>query len=172
MQTVATANVNDDADTAGMPHVNTGLPSFKDARPPKLQPSCPTSSPRLRQQAAHHSKREAQSRRRRKDRYEQLRYPMLGRGKEKDRKQSAYDEEFEISSDDDDIKNSVLLRTPSGNISRADKLRQAGPLSTPSIHIADLEEPSIRIADLGEPELEPDVEVSATPALSTPPPTP
>jgi hypothetical protein len=111
MQTVATANVNDDADTAGMPHVNTGLPSFKDAGPPKLQPSCPTSSPRLRQQAAHHSKREAQSRRRRKDRYEQLQYAMLGRGKEKDRKQSAYAEESEISSDEDDIKNSVLLRT-------------------------------------------------------------
>jgi hypothetical protein len=87
---------------------------------------------------------------------------MLGRGKEKDRKQSAYDEESEISSDDADIKNPVLLRTPSGNISRADKLRQAGPLSTPSI----------RIADLREPELEPDVEVSATPTLSTPPPTP
>jgi hypothetical protein len=87
---------------------------------------------------------------------------MLGRGKEKDRKQSVYAEESEISSDEDDIKNSVLLRTPTGNISRADKLRQAGPLSTPSIHIA----------DLGEPELEPDVEVSATPALSTPPPTP
>jgi hypothetical protein len=42
MQTVATANVNDDADRAVMPHVNTGLPSFKDAAPlhPELQSSC------------------------------------------------------------------------------------------------------------------------------------
>jgi hypothetical protein len=48
MQTVATANVNDDADTAGMPHVNTGLPSFKDAGPPNLSDviTSPTSTSR------------------------------------------------------------------------------------------------------------------------------
>jgi hypothetical protein len=187
MQTVATANVNDDADSAGMPHVNTGLPSFQDAGPlpPELQSSCPTPLPRPCEKAVHDSKwREALGKRQRNGRHARSQHSMSGVRRNapgcvhlkgvvgKDRKQSVYAEESDISSDDDGIKTqmrmSVLPRAPSGNISKADKLRQAGLQKKKTL--------SVRIAVLEEPELRPDAatrgRVTAMHALSTPPPTP
>jgi hypothetical protein len=193
MQTVATANVNDDADSTK--HVNIGLQLFKDARPlpPMLQSSCLKSLPRACKKAVYDSKRLKKTGQRQQKLWRVRRHrpkPVVERyarqirsfdseGVEEHRKRSAYNEESEISSDGDDIKGqmrkSVLPRAPSGNISKADKLRQAG-LRKKETYRSPLSARSVRNAVLEEPELEPDaathVRVSATHALSTPPPTP
>jgi hypothetical protein len=182
MQTVATANVNDDADSTE--HVNIGLQLFKDAGPlaPVPQSACLKPLPRPCEKAVHDSKRLKKIGQRRQEACHARRYARQMRSVDSEgvvkehKKRSAYDEESEISSDGDDIKRQmrtfVLSRAPSGNIRKAGKVRQAG-LREKEIYRSPL---SVHIAVLEKLELEPDaatrVGVPATHALSTPPPTP
>jgi hypothetical protein len=193
MRTVATANFEVDADSAGIQHVDTGLPSFEDAGPvpPELQSSCPTPLPRPYEKAVHKLKRREAIGKRCNSWYARPQHPMLGVRRDAHQmrylhlegvvgqhtKQSAYEEEPEISSDDDHIKRQMQKspRTLSGNIRKADKLCQASLRkkgtyrSRPSNQLS-------RAVLHKEPELKPDVNChvrgSATQALSTPPPTP
>jgi hypothetical protein len=98
------------------------------------------------------------------------------------RKRSAYDEDSEISSDDEHIKkqirNSTFYPSLSGSTNKIDELRRTdvGEKKTHRWNFSTPHDPSVRVAALEEPERDPDLYslfiASAAPSLSTPPPTP